>query len=474
MIDDRLGRKSARLVKAAALKLGQEVFSMMNRPLFAMVHRCLEGNEPQLLKTRFEGWDDVIAVDFTRTAESVQKTGADLIKWMSGQEVKVDLSALFTPRQPSMSKHEAKQLMDEWNDDLQVMEPFVLEGKKFVKLPESDVGHFYSEDCYVFLCRYWAPLEDLDSDEEEGDSEDDFHCIVYFWQGRNASNMGWLTFTFTLQKKFTALFGSKLEVVRTHQQQENLKFLSHFKQKFVIHRGKRPPTEVDPEFLSEEVEMFHLRSSYSPLTLRCIQVPADASQLNSGFCYLLKDPRNEPVIFVWLGIRSDDDEAKLAEEIAVKMFDEKFRVSILLEGEEDDLFWEALGGKKPYDEDCSFMQYTRLFRCSNDKGYFSVSEKCPDFCQDDLSDEDIMILDNGTQTFIWIGSRSSDGEIKMAYKSAQVYVQNMRIKQPELPRKLMLTFKGKESKKFTKCFHAWSKHKTITDPRANVKLVFDE
>lgn len=27
------------------------------------------------------------------------------------------------------------------------------------------------------------------------------------------------------------------------------------------------------------------------------------------------------------------------------------------------------------------MKYARLFRCSNEKGYFSVSEKCADFCQ---------------------------------------------------------------------------------------------
>ena len=26
-------------------------------------------------------------------------------------------------------------------------------------------GHFYTEDCYVFLCRYWVPA---DIDEEEG------------------------------------------------------------------------------------------------------------------------------------------------------------------------------------------------------------------------------------------------------------------------------------------------------------------
>lgn len=124
-------------------------------------------------------------MDFTRTAESVAKTGADLTKWAKQQETKVcsnifhndcifvvlllfifkinfylfpvqaDLAALFMPRQPLMSVAEAHQLMSEWNDDLEGMEALVLEGKKFVRLPEEELGHFYSADCYVFLCRYW-------------------------------------------------------------------------------------------------------------------------------------------------------------------------------------------------------------------------------------------------------------------------------------------------------------------------------
>jgi len=48
--------------------------------------------------------------------------------------------------------------------------------------------------------------------EEERQTEEDFQCVVYFWQGRQASNMGWLTFTFSLQKKFESLFPGKLEV----------------------------------------------------------------------------------------------------------------------------------------------------------------------------------------------------------------------------------------------------------------------
>ena len=42
-----------------------------------------------IFKTKFAGWNDVIAVDFTRTADSVRRTGADLGKWAAEQETKV-------------------------------------------------------------------------------------------------------------------------------------------------------------------------------------------------------------------------------------------------------------------------------------------------------------------------------------------------------------------------------------------------
>lgn len=43
-----LGRKSPRLVRAAALKLGQELCGMLHRPRHAVVSRSLEGTEAQV------------------------------------------------------------------------------------------------------------------------------------------------------------------------------------------------------------------------------------------------------------------------------------------------------------------------------------------------------------------------------------------------------------------------------------------
>nr|CAD7425695.1 unnamed protein product [Timema monikensis] len=248
-----------------------------------------------IFKSKFMGWDEVIAVDFTRTAESVQKTGADLTKWARQQETKADLAALFTPRQPAMSLTEAQQLSEEWNEDLEAMEAFVLEGKKFVRLPDEE-----------------------------------------------------------------------LDYIKT------------------ISLTRLPHT-----------------------------------------CYILKvtfdQEESSGMVYVWIGSKAKPEEAKLAEDIAEEMFNNPWiGFQTLNEGEEpDNFFWVALGGRKPYDTDSDFMDYTRLFRCSNEKGYFTVSEKCSDFCQDDLADDDIMILDNGEQVFLWLGARCSEVEIKLAYKSAQ-------------------------------------------------------
>lgn len=313
-----------------------------------------------VFKSKFVGWDDVIAVDFTRTATSVARTGADLEKWMKTQETKVDLAVLFSPRQTPLNAEEGDKFMLAVNDDLDMMESFVLEGKKFVKLPEDEIGHFYSQDCYVFMCRYWVPSES-DNDaatgsdatsqvegNEDEDPEEDFKCVVYFWQGRDASNMGWLTFTFSLQQRFEQLFGDKLEVQRTYQQQESDRFLAHFRKKFVIHTGSRRAPKIP------RTELYHIRANGSPVCTRTIQIEADSANLNSAFCYILKVPFNNEdsgVLYLWIGEAANADYVDVANEVATMLCDaDKYSITPLNEGEEpENFFWVALGGKKEYD-----------------------------------------------------------------------------------------------------------------------------
>lgn len=50
-----VGKKSTRLVRAAALKLSSELFSMLIRPEFSMIHRVSEGTESMVFRTKFQG-----------------------------------------------------------------------------------------------------------------------------------------------------------------------------------------------------------------------------------------------------------------------------------------------------------------------------------------------------------------------------------------------------------------------------------
>ena len=104
---------------------------------------------------------------------------------------------------------------------------------------------------------------------------------------------------------------------------------------------------------------------------------------------------------------------QIADEL-IRRDDECFPIEVVKEGEEPADMWDYMGGKKKvrcransqtnisvsifpvlikpvcdsvshvrlqYETSGEFVRHTRLFRCTNEKGYFSVSEKTTDFCQ---------------------------------------------------------------------------------------------
>jgi hypothetical protein len=182
-----------------------------------------------------------------------------------------------------------------------------------------------------------------------------------------------------------------LEVVRLYQQQENHKFLSHFKRKFLICRGSR----IERNIYRQKPQLFHLRANGSAINTRTIEVDCSSKNLNSAFSYILlcpfgedsDDPAREEDrigrIYIWQGSKSDGYYHQVINAVASDLLncDQDYDEVTIREGEETQEFWKNLGGKKKYSLDADFMDYTRLFRCSNEKGHFSVSEKTVDFCQ---------------------------------------------------------------------------------------------
>jgi hypothetical protein len=431
-----IGRKSTRLVRTAALKLSTSLEQMIGRPSFTLVTSTLEGSESQVFKSKFEGWDDLIEVDYTRTAETVNRKIATYKKQAAGhhqggtregsvdsvassaasstlavgadsslmraksvsnisalspllqnpsEALRTDLAPLFKERYVPEPADEAIGMMEEYNDFLESMESFVFENKKFVRLPERELGQFFSGDSYLFVCKYWKIEEETDEQqngraasqetddtnesEESAPPQSTIECKIYFWQGRDANNAGWLTFTFSLKKKF-----KDIEIIKLNQQQESPKFLAHFNRKFVIHRGTRKPAHQRPGYVDANVtdlaereayntRMYHVRTNpYSALCTRCIELDtAKATSLCSEFCYIVcvplsvnTDADTKGAVYVWIGSRADADEGRIAEEIAQNMYDaSSYSIQVLNEGEEPEtFFWVGLGGKQAYDKVC--------------------------------------------------------------------------------------------------------------------------
>ncbi|KAL5473171.1 hypothetical protein EMCRGX_G027619 [Ephydatia muelleri] len=464
-----IGRKSSRLVRAASLHLAEELREMIERPSHVIVSRVLEGAEPQVFKIRFEDWEDVLRVDFTRTPEMLEKRDKEMKKNpgepLEKKAAKVDLSALFMPQQPKLASGEANEIIHGYNDNLKSMRCCVIEGKKFNILDNREKGHFYSGECYFFLCRYSVLAEKGDEkdksekeEEEEGDEQDDdeevsTETIVYFWQGRDASNMGWLHFSLGIRKQLEKAMDVQIEVIHIKQQQEDYKFLSHFGGKFIIHKGKRnSPDDNKPA-------LYQIRSNDTRLCRRVIQVEATPKSLNSAFCHILKVPfdnSSSGIVYIWIGEKTTQEEAIHAEQMGRTMFESNYSNVVIKEGTEpENFFWVALGGKADYEHDAIYMEKKRLFRCSNEKGYFAVSEKYADFGQDDLSQDDVMILDTGVEVFIWFGANASEIEKKLGLKSAQTYVKHVNSEDDGPKRKLKIAKREAEPWEFTRCFHGW-------------------
>ena len=67
------------------------------------------------------------------------------------------------------------------------------------------------------------------------------------------------------------------------------------------------------------------------------------------------------------------------------------------------------------------------------------------------------------QVYLWLGQKTSDVEVKLSLKSAQVYIQHLQRREPDRRRKLLLTMKNKEPYHFRKCFHGWGPFKQVKE-----------
>uniref|UniRef100_A0A6G3ME88 Protein flightless-1 homolog (Trinotate prediction) n=1 Tax=Henneguya salminicola TaxID=69463 RepID=A0A6G3ME88_HENSL len=476
------GKKTVKMLKEAAKRLAYHLLKFFTRISYGNIQVLHEGYENFIFKSYFYGWEDTLKSQFDSKIKPVAKEKELWIK--SSQSVKLltcenfnlpkmEITSIFLPRQTPLSLDHCQSLLDAVDEYLEHMDCFVFENKKFIKLPEIEKGQFYSNECYVFLCKIVVPVKDFTISTTSSDASKDgqikmeLKYKVFFWEGRCCQRTGYLTFAFSLKKQFEECFGDKLIIERISQQQEPYEFLALFHPVLIIHRGYRPSAiglkkQSDINF---KPRLYQIRNMMGYITLRCVEIDLDSELLCSRLFYILTVPPSlspstddSGHIYLWMGNIVDETEKNCAQLIvqALNLY-KPYPVVSITEGNEPNEFWSVLGGKKSYDVNGIFIDCCRLFRCSNETGFFGIKEKYIDFCQDDLINSDVMLLDNGVEVFLWEGCSACDIEIILTRKLVSTYVQNCKLTPGWLQRKIIFIKGGEEPIEFRKVFQGFER-----------------
>uniref|UniRef100_A0A7M4E4U6 Villin like n=1 Tax=Crocodylus porosus TaxID=8502 RepID=A0A7M4E4U6_CROPO len=300
-------------------------------------------------------------------------------------------------------------------------------------------GQFYGGDCYLVLYTY------LKSGRP--------HYIIYMWQGRHAS-VDEVTACALNAIELDKKYGGEPVQVRVTMGKEPPHFLAIFKGILIIYEGgtsRGRQSEPEPT-----IRLFQVRGT-DEFNTKTIEVPARASSLNSNDVFLLKTTQ---VCYLWCGKGCSGDEREMAKTVAdiISRHDKQ----TILEGQEPAEFWVALGGKAPYANNKRLQEPTmryepRLFECSNQTGRFIMTE-IVDFCQDDLDEDDVMLLDTWDEIFLWIGKASNAYERSETITAAKEYLKTHPAGR-DLAIPIVIVKQGLEPLTFTGWFNAWDPYK---------------
>jgi hypothetical protein len=187
-----------------------------------------------------------------------------------------------------------------------------------------------------------------------------------------------------------------------------------------------------------------------------------AGSLNSGDTFVLIAGAD---CIVWYGNSSNEEERAFASNVA-GILGAGRQIHQIAEGAEPDQFWQFLGGQSEYAQlkESTDLQEPRLFVANGVTGNF-ILEEVFNFSQDDLQQDSVVILDAGTEVFIWIGHDARQDDKKHAMQVALDYVSNAPDgRSADTP--VFAVSAGSEPPTFTSHFHGWNDKQAVnfTDP----------
>uniref|UniRef100_A0A6Q2YTC6 HP domain-containing protein n=1 Tax=Esox lucius TaxID=8010 RepID=A0A6Q2YTC6_ESOLU len=421
------GKRASKAERQAAMSRALEFIKLKNYPTTTNVETVNDGAESALFKQLFQSW---------RVKEQTVGLGKSHSVGSVANVVQERFDATRMHVMPELAAQE--RMVDDGTGQVEVWR---IEDLELVPVEPQWHGFFYGGDCYLVLYTYKVQSR--------------LNYLLYLWQGRHASQDEIAASAFqavALDQKY----GDQPVQVRITMGKEPRHFMAMFKGKMVIFEGgtsRKGGSDPEPP-----IRLFQIHGSDTSNT-KAIEVPALAASLNSNDVFLLK---SQSTIYLWCGKGSSGDERAMAKEVGSVIGLHSVAEEIVAEGQEPVVFWELLGGKAPYASDKRLQQAVldhqpRLFECSNKTGRFIVTE-VSQFTQDDLSEDDVMLLDTWDQVFLWVGNEANEVERKEAVVTSQEYLRtHPGSRDPHTP--IFLIKQGFEPPTFTGWFTAWDPYK---------------
>lgn len=299
------------------------------------------------------------------------------------------------------------------------LEIWRIEKFQVVPWPKEEYGHFYEGDSYIIL-KTKAVNNKLIWD-------------VHFWIGleTTADEAGTAAYkTVELDDYLDTMPTQHREV----QGRESGLFLSYFKNgSITILKGGVDSgfTHVTPE--EYRTRLLHIKGKVR--NVRVTEVPLSLSSLNTGDIFILDKGLH---LYQMNGSKSSGGERMKAAQLARAIDDERkglAEIHVATDGDGDDdfwpVFWEALGGEGEISEDsgCDIEAskeadlLKKLFRLKEEGGKFEFNLVAEGkFKKDMLDSDDVFILDQGQEVFVWAGKTSNKQERKWGIQYAQRYL----------------------------------------------------
>ncbi|KAJ0084553.1 hypothetical protein Patl1_31125 [Pistacia atlantica] len=182
-----------------------------------------------------------------------------------------------------------------------------------------------------------------------------------------------------------------------------------------------------------------------------------SSSLNSSYCYILQTGAS---VFTWIGNLSSTNDHDLLDRI-LELINPTWQPISVREGSEPDAFWNALGGKGEHPREKEIrrcIEDPHLFTCTFTEGDFKVKE-IYNFTQDDLTTEDVLVLDCQREIHVWIGCHSNVKSkqealgLGLKFLETDILVEGLSLETP-----IYVVTEGNEPPHFTR-FFAWDPSK---------------